>query len=107
MPCMIIRSRRLPWSELLRRVYKLDLTVCSNCKGLLTIIAFITDAEVVCKILTHLKLPTQSPVLEPEHFEEQLELDFDDDIYDTPLNTDTAVCHLQQQRAPPSVEWVN
>ena len=59
------RRTRLPWAELLRRVFALDVLVCSRCGGPMTVIAYITEAAVVAKILTHLGLPTAPPPLFP------------------------------------------
>jgi len=51
------RPRRLPWSELLRRVYGLDLRRCQRCAGPLRVLAYLTDLAVVAAILRHLGLP--------------------------------------------------
>ena len=53
--------RRLTWAELLKRVFKIDLTTCPDCGGGLRFIATIMERAVVVKILTHLDLPTISP----------------------------------------------
>ena len=57
--------KRLPWRELLRRVFAVDALVCPRCSGAMTVIAYITCAVVVNKILTHLGLPTEPPALSP------------------------------------------
>jgi hypothetical protein len=51
---------RIPWAELLLRVFREDVLVCS-CGGRRVVIAFITEKRVVTKILEHLGLPTTGP----------------------------------------------
>ena len=52
------RSRRLAWADLLRRVFGVDALACPRCKtGRLRPIALITKAEIVSRILSHLRLP--------------------------------------------------
>jgi hypothetical protein len=73
------RSRRrvLPWAELLRRVFAIDVLRCPSCLGPMTVIAYLTEPAVVDRILTHLGLPSSSPPLAPARHLGQLEL-FDD-----------------------------
>jgi hypothetical protein len=54
--------RRLSWSELLKRVFQVDLTTCPDCGGTLKFIAAIMDPAVVEQILTHLGLSGVRPV---------------------------------------------
>lgn len=48
------RARRLTWAQLLRRVLEIEPLACPTCPAKLRIIAFITEARVVDRILTHL-----------------------------------------------------
>ena len=57
--------RRLSWSELLKRVFQIDLTTCPDCGGTLKFIAAIVKRSVVEQILTHLGLPTVPPTFHP------------------------------------------
>jgi hypothetical protein len=57
--------RRLSWSELLKRVFQIDITSCPDCGGTLKFIAAIIERSVVEKILTHLGLPAVAPVFCP------------------------------------------
>jgi len=57
--------RRLSWSELLKRVFKIDLTTCPDCGGALKFIAAITERAVVEQILGHLGLPSVPPTFHP------------------------------------------
>ena len=65
---------RLPWSELLRRVFRDDLLVCPRCTGPVTVLATITDPAVVVAILTHLDLPTAPPTVAPARAPPQVPL---------------------------------
>jgi len=55
------RTDRYDWSSLLRRVFEVDVTVCPDCGGPMSMIASITQPSVVGRILRHLGLPTHSP----------------------------------------------
>ena len=51
------RGYYIPWAELLRKVYGEDLFVCPHCGGDRKIVAVITKADILRKILQHLNLP--------------------------------------------------
>jgi hypothetical protein len=53
------------WAMLLARIYETLPLVCPNCHAPMRIIAFITEAGTVRKILDHLGEPTQSPKIAP------------------------------------------
>ena len=53
----------MPWSELLRRVFRDDLLVCPRCTGPMTVLATITDPAVVVAILAHVGAPTEAPAV--------------------------------------------
>jgi hypothetical protein len=54
------------WARLLKRVFAFDMERCPGCgRGTLRIIAAITQAEVIGKILRHLKLATDPPPIAP------------------------------------------
>ena len=60
-----VRSGRISWARLLKRVFDIDMHTCPNCGGgELKIIAAILERPVIAKILTHLGLSpdTNSPV---------------------------------------------
>ena len=90
------RRRSLPWAELLRRVFSVDVLVCGRCGGSMAVIAYITEAAVVGKILTHLGLPTTPPPVSPTRLPEQVEL-FQDDVM-CERNEDG---HHRRGRGPP------
>ena len=58
------RRDGLDWASLLRRVYDVDALSCP-CGGRLRIIAMIESPAVIRRILTHLGLPTEPPVVSP------------------------------------------
>ena len=60
-----IRSRRLGWAQLLRRVLHIDALTCPECATSMTVIAFLTDPPVLRRILDHLGLPSSPPPLAP------------------------------------------
>lgn len=53
--------RRLTWAELLKRIFKMDLTICPDCGGGLKFIATIMEREVVVRILDHLGISATPP----------------------------------------------
>ena len=55
-----------PWARLLKRVFALEMGTCPFCqRGVLRIIAVITQGEVIGKILRHLKLSADPPPIAP------------------------------------------
>ena len=54
------RHNRLPWAELLRRTFQVDVLTCSKCGGRRQVIAYITEPPVVRAILNHLGLPSRA-----------------------------------------------
>jgi len=49
------RAMRRSWAQLIKRIYEVDPLVCPLCGSEMKLIAFITEHEVVDKILRHLK----------------------------------------------------
>ncbi len=56
------RSYRVPWADLLRKVFAVDVLACP-CGGRLRLIAFIAEATVAKRILDHLGLDSRGPPL--------------------------------------------
>jgi hypothetical protein len=54
---------RVPWAELLRKVFAIDVLECPACAGRLEVIAFIAEAAVARRILDHLGMDSQAPPL--------------------------------------------
>lgn len=67
-----IRCRsRLPWAELLARVFAIDVLACPRCQSRMSRIAWITDTQTIEKILRAVGLPTDSPVFHPPRTPEE------------------------------------
>lgn len=64
------------WSELLRRVFSVDVLRCPVCNSRRRWIAAITEAEVIKKILDHLGLESAAPTPAPARPPPQLEFGF-------------------------------
>lgn len=54
---------RVPWADLLRKVFAIDVLECPRCAGRLDVIAFIAEHGVAKRILDHLGLDSQAPPL--------------------------------------------
>lgn len=72
------KARRMSWAMLLKRVFDFDVTVCFACEGAVKVIAAILDRAVIIKILAHLKLPTEPPIISDARAPPQASLFFDD-----------------------------
>ena len=69
-----LRTYRVAWAELLRKVFALDVLACPECGGRMQIIAFIAQPKVARRILDHLGLDSTGPPLaraqsQPEEFD--------------------------------------
>ncbi len=53
------------WSQLLARIYEVFPLICPICHAEMQIIAFVTDASTIQKILGHIGEPTQPPTISP------------------------------------------
>jgi hypothetical protein len=60
-----MKSNRIPWAKLLKRVFDIDISSCPKCRGKVRIISAIEDPPVISKILNHLGLPSDPPRLHP------------------------------------------
>ncbi len=58
------RSYRVPWADLLKKVFALDVLACP-CGGRLQLIAFIAEATVAKRILDHLGLDSPGTAARP------------------------------------------
>jgi Putative transposase/Transposase zinc-binding domain len=66
------RAPRWSWARLLKRVFALDMAHCPWCqRGALRIIAAMTQGEVIRKILQHLKLTVDPPLIAPAHVHQE------------------------------------
>jgi hypothetical protein len=60
-----LRPRRLPWAELLQRVFAVDALRCPRCGARMRLLAAIEDPGIACRILECLDLPVRAPPLSP------------------------------------------
>ncbi len=68
------RATRLPWAELLRRVFREDVLECNRCGGRRVVLAFLSERRAVKAVLQHLGLPTTGPPVAPARGSPQMEL---------------------------------
>jgi hypothetical protein len=55
---------RVPWADLLRRVFGVDVLCCPRCGERTKMIAFVHERGAIQRVLTHLGLPADPPHLE-------------------------------------------
>ncbi len=81
------KESRMSWAKLLNRVFKIDITQCQFCRGEVKMVAAILEKAAIEKILNHLGLPTEPPVIRParpppqtsfNEFDPSLDFDFMD-----------------------------
>lgn len=82
------RPSRIPWAELLARIYEVLPLLCPACGGEMRILAFVTEPPTVQAILLHLGLPHRPPHLTPARGPPQAEIDFDQSAGCDPLAGD-------------------
>ncbi len=62
------RSWYIPWSELLKRTFGIDLFTCPNCKNRRIPLMLVTHKETIKKILEDLKISSDPPSLSSSRF---------------------------------------
>jgi Putative transposase len=80
-----LHTCRVPWADLLEKVFAIDVLACPECGGRLRLIAFIAEARVARRILDHLGLDSTVPPLatargEPDRIEPAPDYDLADPI---------------------------
>jgi hypothetical protein len=50
-----LREAKRRWAELLRKVFEVDPLKCPNCAAEMRIVSFITEREIIDRILSHLR----------------------------------------------------
>jgi hypothetical protein len=58
-------SNNASWAELMQRSFGFDVLACARCGGRLRLVALIHQPAVIRRILTHLGLPVEAPVVAP------------------------------------------
>ena len=64
----------MEWARLLKRVFKIDVSVCPDCGGQMKIIACLTDTESIRRYLKGADLPTEPPRIAPARSPPQEEM---------------------------------
>lgn len=64
-PACTHTRRRFLWAELLPRVHALDVTTCPKCGGTMRLIAVVTEADTIRRILASVGEPTAPPEISP------------------------------------------
>jgi hypothetical protein len=59
----LVPKHRIPWVELLQRVFEVDALWCPSCGGRMRVLSAITDPIVAARILRCLALPSRAPPL--------------------------------------------
>jgi hypothetical protein len=76
-----MRDRYLPWAELMRRTFEVDVLVCPRCSGRMKILAAATDPDVIRFFLDSLGIPredvTPAPARPPPDSDDALDLAFE------------------------------
>jgi len=81
-----LRTYRVPWADLLEKVFALDVLACPECDGRLQLIAFIAQPALARRILDHLGLASTGPPVapargEPDCVEPAPDYDVPDPLY--------------------------
>lgn len=76
------RAYRLPWGELLKKVFAHDVFTCSRCGRRRRVLAAMTDPPTVRRILEHLGLPARAPPTAPARPARQLFVGLEHDADD-------------------------
>ena len=53
------------WAQLMRRVFGIDVLLCDRCGGRRQVLTFLTDPDVIGRILLHLGEPVELPEVAP------------------------------------------
>ena len=71
------RRRSIPWAQLLMRVFHLDALACPRCATPVVVLAFLSEPDVVRKILLHLGLHADVPPTSPARLHDETLFDED------------------------------
>ena len=69
------RRHRLAWSDLLRRVFRVEVTVCPACGGRMKIVAALTEPRSIRRYLEGVGLPSRAPPVAPARPHPQHEIE--------------------------------
>jgi len=94
------RSRgRLPWAQLLMRVFSIDSLRCPRCSRPMVVLALISDPPVVARILAHLGLSPEPPAIAPPRTREDDDASVEGFFADSPfVDLETPVGEVEPER---------
>lgn len=67
---------RIAWAKLLKKVFGIDLEICSHCGGKMKILKPVTTAMAIKKILDHLNIDSRAPPISPSRLRHTEQFDF-------------------------------
>ena len=70
------RRHRVAWADLLRRVFRIDVTQCPACGGDMKIVAALTEPRSIRRYLEGVGLPSRAPPIAPARPDPQSEFDY-------------------------------
>ena len=70
------KSYSMGWAKMLKRVFDIDIQICSKCGGQIKIISSIQDPKVIKRILSHLGENSTVPELAPSRGPPEIEHDY-------------------------------
>ena len=70
------KSYSMVWAKMLKRVFDIDIQICSKCGGQIKIISSIQDPKVIKRILSHLGENSIVPELAPSRGPPEIEHDY-------------------------------
>lgn len=59
------RRRHIPYAELMRRTFRIDVETCHDCGGKMKLLALVKEPASITRFLRHLGLPTEAPARAP------------------------------------------
>lgn len=59
------KASHIPCSDLLKRVFRLDVLRCDQCGGRMKVLAAVMDSRAAAAILAHLRLGVEAPMVAP------------------------------------------
>ncbi len=59
------KRKRVPWAQLLKRTFKIDVLKCDKCGGRMKLVAMVIDPPTISTTLRALGLPVRAPTIAP------------------------------------------
>jgi hypothetical protein len=112
-PCILerqgeLKAFRKSWARLIQIIYEVDPLICPKCQGVMRIISFIEDAQVIRDILTHLGLwlfRSRPPPKIHDPPNREYAVAFGGDILRKPAGTATCPLNADMIYGDPEYTW--